>query len=68
MPLIHWETMIREKFQGQAVYIALLEEIHQQRTKDTRVFNTNLKEIIAFIGFMEKELPGLFEKWQKSKK
>jgi DNA-binding transcriptional regulator GbsR (MarR family) len=67
-PLKGWETMLKERFQGFSPYVSYLQEIYDQRTKETKAFNADLKEVIEFIAFMSKELPSLFEKWQKSKK
>ena len=63
-----WEKMLMERFQGFSDYIALIQEIHDQRTKTTKVFNANLKEAISFITFMSEEFPSIYKKWRKNKK
>ncbi len=63
-----WEKMIKERFQGFSSYISLIQEIHDQRTKNTKAFNSSLKDLIGFLTFMSTEFPMLYEKWRKSKK
>lgn len=45
----------------------LLEEILNSRTTKTIAFNTNLKKVINFMEFLEKELPELYKKWREIK-
>lgn len=61
----HWETMFDDRLKFLPFMIALLKEIHLVRSPKNKEFNANLKEIIAFIEFMNKEIPKLFVKWKK---
>ena len=43
-------------------------EVLENRTKATKEFNANLKRLIEFMEFMEKELPLLHKKWKNLNK
>ena len=43
----------------------LLKEILAVRTSETQDFNQDMRNVIAFIDFMQVELVQVFEKWNK---
>ena len=45
----------------------ILKEVHTQRTPDTEEFNRHLAELVDFMGFINKEIPLLIEKWKASR-
>lgn len=50
------------------VFNSLLKQVLAERTKETKVFNEGLAEVVGFLDFMKKELPLLFQKWENLKK
>ena len=44
---------------------SLLKEVLTNRSKATKQFNTDLKKVIDFMEFLQKELPEVYKKWRK---
>lgn len=45
----------------------ILNEVHAQRTSETEEFNRHLAELVDFMGFINKEIPLLVEKWKANR-
>lgn len=58
-----WKDGVAEKFNEFGELKLILNEVLDQRSKDTPEFNANLSALIDLFEFLGKELPSLFEKW-----
>ncbi|HBF19956.1 MAG TPA: hypothetical protein DDW81_07640 [Cryomorphaceae bacterium] len=61
-----WKEDVRSNFQNITRLADLFEEVLSLRPADTTEFNNKLREIIAFMRFMEEKLPGLYRQWEES--
>lgn len=62
--ILHWEESASDGFQKMLNVITLLKEALQQRTSQTPEFNGQLAKFIAFMEYLNSELPRLFEQWR----
>ncbi len=63
----HWETVFNDRLKFLPFMVSLLKEIHSVRSSKNKEFNANLKEIIGFMEYLNKEIPKLFIKWKEKK-
>ncbi len=63
----HWKEDMKKKNEQTTFLIEILKQVLKQRPRSTTEFNTNLKELIHFVEFIQKELPLLYKKWEASK-
>lgn len=66
--LSDWKENMKTKFLEFEKVNALMQEVLDQRPHSTKDFNQGLEEFINFLGFMHKEIPALFKKWEQLKK
>lgn len=60
-----WKESMQNGFQKITNSADLLEEILAHRPKETAEFNKNLKDIISFMRYINKQLPELYRNWEK---
>ncbi len=65
--LVSWREEAKTAFERITQVSAILEEVLENRTKETPEFNENLREAISFMRFMNQHLPELYLEWEKSK-
>ncbi|MBK6526703.1 MAG: hypothetical protein IPG07_14845 [Crocinitomicaceae bacterium] len=59
---------MKKKNEQTTFLIEILKQVLKQRPRGTAEFNTNLRELIHFVEFIQKELPLLYKKWEASKR
>lgn len=68
LKISNWRESFSKKIENLTKFHELLEQVLKIRSKDSVEFNKSLEELIHFLNFVNKELPVLFEKWEKSRK
>lgn len=63
-----WTQETLSDFDSMFSVIDLLQEILKQRPKETNEFNEGLRKLIAFLSFLNREMPELFKKFEASYK
>lgn len=66
--LSNWQKSAEMGLYGLLSINEILKEILAIRNPDTTKFNSDLKEVIGFIDFLQKELNNIFLKWQSNNK
>lgn len=59
-----WQEDMEEQNQGLKIAAEILQQILDQRPAETFEFNENLERIIAFLNFMQAEMPALYRKFE----
>lgn len=62
--ILHWEEGAGDGFKKMLDVITILKEALEQRTPTTPEFNEQLAKFIAFMEYLNSELPRLFEQWR----
>lgn len=66
--IINWQDKMKQKMNSMIAMTSLMTEVQNQRPVDpASEFNNSLNELISFMNFFHKEIPGLFDKWRKAK-
>ncbi len=65
--LVHWPDHLSVVLKGKLDIMHVLGEVLRQRTPDTEEFNLHLAELLDFMGFINKEIPLLIEKWKANR-
>tara|TARA_R110002049_G_scaffold343_1_gene2037 strand:+ start:1552 stop:2010 length:459 start_codon:yes stop_codon:yes gene_type:complete len=60
-----WQDAFMDSMNGLTGYNQLLKEILVTRTKDTKEFNLQLKELTEFIDYYQKESIKIIKNWKK---
>ena len=68
LKISNWKENFARQMEGLTNFKELLGEVLTHRTKDTPEFNQSIEELRDFLTFVSKELPGLLEKWEQSRK
>lgn len=63
-----WKTEFRQNINKLTKAADVLEEVLENRPKDTVDINQNLKDAIDFMRFINDELPSLYQKWEESRR
>lgn len=66
--LRNWNANAKDGLEKLLSVNQLLKEILEVRTQETEDFNQDLKNVIAFIEFMQVELTQVFQKWNEKQK
>lgn len=66
--IINWKEDMKRNMENMTERTSLLREVLAQRPKSTLEFNNVLREIIDFLEFFQKEIPGIFKKWEEKNK
>lgn len=61
-----WREDMKQTLQGMVRMSSVYREILAQRPKDTKDFNNHLADIANFMDHVAKELPTLFNKWERT--
>ncbi|MDN3492718.1 GbsR/MarR family transcriptional regulator [Winogradskyella bathintestinalis] len=59
-----WKNTLSESIEGLTAYNDVIKEILDNRTTDTKEFNEQLKDLIQFIEYYQKESKQLIENWK----
>jgi len=60
-----WKNAFRKDMQGLDHYNAIVKEILNSRTPETKEFNNQLKELTKFIEYFQKESIKIIDNWNK---
>lgn len=60
-----WQDAFMDSMNGLTGYNLLLKEILGNRTRDTKEFNAQLKDLTAFIDYYQKESIKIIKNWKK---
>jgi DNA-binding transcriptional regulator GbsR (MarR family) len=66
--IMHWKEDIKKTHEEMGNFVGLMKTTLKQRPGDTVEFNHNLKEMIDFVEFLQRELPVLYKKWEAGRK
>ncbi len=64
----NWRDSFAKRIENMTKFNQILRQVLEVRTPDTPEFNSNLKELIDFLDFVNQELPVLLQKWENKKK
>lgn len=59
---------VQKSLAGMEAFNNILKQVLEQRSKETKEFNTSLTEVTQFLDFLQQELPAVIEKWETRKK
>lgn len=65
--LVRWPDHLSVVLKSKLDIMHILNEVLKQRTPDTEEFNRHLAELLDFMGFINREIPLLIEKWKASR-
>lgn len=66
--ILHWKEDIKKTHEELNNFVELMRTNLKQRPGDTVEFNHNLKEMIDFIEYLQRELPVLYKRWEAGRK
>lgn len=64
----NWRDAVTKRIQNIINLKSLLNEVLEARSDQSPEFNTCLVEYVDFLDYIQKEIPVLLEKWEKSKR
>jgi len=64
----NWKDDMKQGIEEITAINSIFKEVLAQRSKTTKEFNQSLAEIIDFMEFFQKEIPGIFKKWEAKNK
>ncbi|PIQ22174.1 MAG: hypothetical protein COW65_04655 [Cytophagales bacterium CG18_big_fil_WC_8_21_14_2_50_42_9] len=67
LKISNWRDGFTQKIEGLTNFNKLLRQALEVRTKETPEYNACLVQLINFLDFIKQELPGLLQKWEKTK-
>jgi len=67
LKISNWREGFAKKIEGLTSFNKLLRQVLEVRTKETPEYNACLLQLINFLDFINQELPGLLQKWEKTK-
>lgn len=68
LKISNWKETFAKQMEGLTNFRGLLDEVLENRTKETTEYNKSICELKDFLTFISKELPGLLEKWTQNRK
>ncbi len=63
--VMSWQDDTKAQMEGLDFFSNLLQQILDQRPSKTKEFNSSLKKLIAFMNFLAKEMPALYQKFEE---
>jgi len=67
LKISNWRDGFAKKIEVMTSFNKLLRQVLEVRTTETPEYNASLEELINFLNFVNQELPGLLQKWEKTK-
>jgi len=67
LKISNWRDGFAKKIEVMTSFNKLLRQVLEVRTTETPEYNASLEELINFLDFVNQELPGLLQKWEKTK-
>lgn len=67
LKISNWREAFTQRIAAMTKFSGLLQEVLKIRSKDNKDFNEKLEELIDFLDFVNKELPLMLERWEKSR-
>lgn len=64
----NWREGFTKKMEDLTSFSQLLKEVLKERNPETKEFNKNLGELADFMTYVNNQLPGLLESWEKARK
>jgi DNA-binding transcriptional regulator GbsR (MarR family) len=68
LKIANWREGFTKKMEDMTSFSQLLKEVLKERNPETVEFNQNLGELADFMTYVNNQLPGLLENWEKSRK
>ena len=68
LKIANWREGFTKKMVDMTSFSQLLKEVLKERTPETVEFNKSLGEFADFMTYVNNQLPGLLESWEKSRK
>ncbi len=68
LKVTNWREGFAKKMEDMTSFSQLLKEVLKERNPETKEFNRNLAELADFLTYINNQLPGLLESWDKSRK
>ena len=65
--LSQWPEHLSMHLKSHLEIMYILQDVLKQRTPDTEEFNRHFAELLDFMGFINREIPLLIEKWKSSR-
>jgi DNA-binding transcriptional regulator GbsR (MarR family) len=66
--LPHWQEDMKKHLAQFGQVTMILRDVLKQRPKSTPEFNRSLKDVIDFLEFLQRELPGIYKRWEAKRK
>lgn len=66
--IANWREGFSKKMEDMTSFSQLLKEVLKERNPETVEFNKSLGELADFMTYVNNQLPGLLESWEKSRK
>ena len=63
-----WREGFSKKMEDMTSFSQLLKEVLKERNPETKEFNKSLGELADFMSYVNTQMPGLLENWEKSRK
>jgi len=67
LKISNWRDGFAKKIEVMTSFNKLLRQVLEVRTTETPEYNASLEKLINFLDFVNQELPGLLQKWEKMK-
>jgi DNA-binding transcriptional regulator GbsR (MarR family) len=64
----NWREGFAKKMEDMTSFSQVLQEVLKERNPETVEFNKNLAELADFLKYVNNQLPGLLENWEKIRK
>ena len=64
----NWREGFAKKMEDMTSFSQLLKEVLKERNPETTEFNKNLAELADFLTYINNQLPGLLESWEKARR
>jgi DNA-binding transcriptional regulator GbsR (MarR family) len=68
LKIANWREGFSKKMEDMTSFSQLLKEVLKERTPETKEFNKSLGELADFMTYVNNQMPGLLESWEKSRK
>lgn len=66
--IANWREGFTKKMEDMTSFSQLLKEVLKERTPETVEFNKGLEELADFMTYVNNQLPGLLDSWEKNRK
>ena len=67
LKISNWREGFAKKIETMTDFSKLLRQALEVRNPETQEYNASIEELVNFLDFVNQELPGLLQKWEKLK-